>query len=67
MEKYNYFFTFLLTPALECSLGLLFLVTPALECIFDDTWSSDTFASTTLPCKNGEEGGIGEGGGIRGG
>ena len=60
-------FTFLPTPVLECYLSEIFLLTPALECIFGDTWSSDIFAGTTLPCQTGGEGGIGEGGGVRGG
>ena len=59
-------FTFLPKPALYCYLSKIFLLTPALECISGDTWSSDIFAGTTLPCQTGEEGGIGEGGGVRG-
>ena len=60
-------FTFLPTPALEYNLSEIILQTPALECIFGDTWSSDIFAGTSLPCSTGGEGGIEEGGGVRGG
>ena len=43
-------FTFLPTLALECNLSEIFLLTSAFECIFGDTWSSDIFVGTTLPC-----------------
>ena len=60
-------FTFLPTPALKCNLSEISLRTPAVECILGDTSSSYIFAGNILPCKTGEEGGIGEGGGgVRG-